>query len=217
MTLPKLHYISQGDSTEEHIENISKACSSGAELVQLRLKNINEATMLKTAEKAREITEHYQTRLIINDHYKIAKIVKSDGVHLGKTDACPMKVRKHLYSWQIIGGTANTLQDCKKLVEKEVDYIGLGPYRFTRTKNNLSPILGLNGYTKIIEELQTKTPIIAIGGITVEDAPNILATGVYGIAASEALTKDFNKINLFHKFLQTPSAQEQVWKPNQNT
>lgn len=217
MILPKLHYISQGDSLEEHLENINKACSAGVELVQLRLKNKNEATLLKTAEKAKEITDNYQTRLLINDHYKIAKMIKCDGVHLGKTDTCPTKAKKHLYSWQIIGGTANTLQDCKTLIEKKVDYIGLGPFRFTNTKHNLSPILGLNGYGKLIEELKTEIPIIAVGGITVADISEILATGVYGIAASGELTKDFNKINLFHKLLQTPSSQEQVWKPNQNT
>jgi thiamine-phosphate pyrophosphorylase len=93
----------------------------------------------------------------------------------------------------------------------------LGPFRFTYTKHNLSPILGLNGYAALVEELKTETPIIAIGGITLEDVPDILATGVYGIAASGELTKDFNKFNLFHKILQTPSAQEQVWKANQNT
>ncbi|WP_291871728.1 thiamine phosphate synthase, partial [Maribacter sp.] len=128
MIIPKLHYISQGASPQEHLDNIQKACTSGAELVQLRLKGISEKKILKIATKAREITGHYQTRLIINDYYKIAKEVKADGVHLGKTDTCPTVARKHLESWQIIGGTANTLQDCETLITKEVDYIGLGPF-----------------------------------------------------------------------------------------
>lgn len=216
--IPKLHYISQGDSPEEHLKNIHKACSSGVELVQLRLKNIDEVDLLKTAEKAREITANYQISLIINDHYKIAKAVKSDGVHLGKTDSSPTEARKHLHSWQIIGGTANSVQDCRTLIEKKVDYIGLGPFRFTHTKHNLSPVLGLNGYASLLEELKTETPIIAIGGITIEDVTAILEIGVYGIATSGELTKDFNKIYLFHTLLQTAaSAQEQVWKVNVNT
>ncbi len=213
--IPKLHYISKGDSPEMHLSNIKKACVSGAELVQLRLKNLDEATLLKTAEIAREITANYHTRLIINDHYKIAKAVKADGVHLGKNDTCPRVAKKHLYPWQLVGGTANSLQDCQDLIEKKVAYIGLGPFRFTATKNNLSPILGLNGYASLLNSLKTKTPIIAIGGITINDVPEILGTGVYGIAVSEELTKDFNKVSRFHKILQTPSSQEQVWKLNE--
>ena len=113
MIIPKLHYISQGNSPKEHLENIQKACTSGAELVQLHLKNISEKKSLKLATEAREITAHFQTRLIIFGAYKIAKTIKADGVHLEKTDTCPTIVRKDLYTWQLIGGTANTLQDCE--------------------------------------------------------------------------------------------------------
>ncbi|WP_276166180.1 thiamine phosphate synthase [Zobellia alginiliquefaciens] len=211
MNIPKLHYISQGKTPEEHLENIQKACTSGAELVQLRLKNVKKNVVLKTAEKAREITAHYQTRLIINDHYQIAKEVKADGVHLGKTDADPAVARKLLGEYYMIGGTANTLDDCLALVKKGVDYIGLGPFRFTTTKENLSPIIPLMGYHSIVEELKSDTPIIAIGGITLDDVPAILKTKVHGIAASGEITRDFNKINAFHQLLKAPSANEQVW------
>ncbi|NMH86005.1 thiamine phosphate synthase [Flavivirga algicola] len=213
--IPKLHYISQGNTTKEHLENIKKACTSGAELVQLRLKHISEKKILKAAEEAREITGHFQTRLIINDYYKVAKKIKADGVHLGKNDACPIIVRKYLETWQVIGGTANTLEDCEILIEKKVDYIGLGPFRFTTTKDKLSPILGTNAYLTILETLQTNTPIIAIGGIIIKDVPEILETGVHGIAVSGDITKDFNKISQFNKLLNTPSEREQVWHPNQ--
>ncbi|WP_298486296.1 thiamine phosphate synthase [uncultured Maribacter sp.] len=209
MIIPKLHYISQGATVKEHLENIQKACQSGAELVQLRLKNVSKKKILKAAEQAREITSHFQTRLIINDHYKIAKKVKADGAHLGKEDTCPKEARKHLYSWQIIGGTANILQDCEALIEKEVDYIGLGPYRFTTTKKNLSPVLGILGYQGILDVLKTNTPIIAIGGILVDDVKEILETGISGIAISGEITQDFNKIGEFHKLLNTGSALEQ--------
>ncbi len=208
MIIPKLHYISQGNVPKEHLENIQKACTSGAELVQLRLKNVSNKKILKLAKEAREITSHFQARLIINDHYKIAREVKADGVHLGKTDSCPTIARQHLYTWQIIGGTANTLQDCKTLISKEVDYIGLGPFRFTTTKDNLSPILGLNGYSAIIEALQTKTPIIGIGGITIEDVTSILETGISGIAVSGEITRNFNSIRTFSQLLNASSTDE---------
>ena len=89
----KLHYISQGKTPEEHLQNIQSACTAGADWVQLRLKNVAPKVILETAKKAREITSHFQTRLIINDYYKVAKEVNADGVHLGKEDACPKKVK----------------------------------------------------------------------------------------------------------------------------
>ena len=213
MTIPKLHYISQGSTPKEHLENIQKACASGAELVQLRLKDFpagkSEKKILKVANEAREITSHFQTRLLINESYKIAKEVKADGVHLEGTASCPTLARTHLYTWQIIGGTANTLQDCETLLRKEVDYISLGPFRSASTKDNSPTILGLNGYTAIIEALKTNTPIIGFGGITTEDVSDILETGITGIAISEEITRDFNSIGIFNQLLSASSIDEQ--------
>ncbi len=207
--IPKLHYSSQGNSPKEHLENIQKACTSGVELVQLGLKNVSEKKLLELAKEAREITSHYQTRLIIKDHYKIAKEVKADGIHLEKTASCPTIVRKHLYTWQIIGATANTLQDCETLIDKEVDYISLCPFRFTTTKDNLSPVLGLSGFTAITEALKTETPIIGFGGITTEDVTDILKTGISGIAVSEAITQNFDTIRTFNLLLNASLTEEQ--------
>ncbi|PKH52732.1 thiamine phosphate synthase [Tenacibaculum sp. Bg11-29] len=210
--ISKLQYITQGKTAQEHLDNIQNSCASGAEWVQLRLKGFDPKTILETAKQAREITMHFQTRLIINDYYKVAKEVKADGVHLGEKDACPLKVRDYLGKFYSIGGTANTLEDCKKLLDKKVDYIGLGPFQFTETKKNLSPVLGVEGYKKIVEELETETPIIAIGGITLDDVAGIVHAGVYGVAVSGAITNDFTSIPVFHKILSAPSMQEQVYK-----
>ena len=208
MMIPKLHYISQESSPKEHIENIQKACTSGAELVQLDVNNLSEKKFLNLAKEAREITAHFQTRLMISHHYKIAKEVKADGVHLDKTDSCPTIARKHLYTWQLIGSTANTLQQCETLIAKEVDYISLYPFRLT-TKDSLSTVLGLIGYTAITEALHTETPIIGVGGITTKDVTDILKTGVSGIAVSEAITHDFNSIATFNQLLKASSTDEQ--------
>ncbi|EGV44266.1 thiamine phosphate synthase [Bizionia argentinensis JUB59] len=204
--IPKLHYISQGTTIKEHLENAQAACESGANLIQLRIKNASPKDVLKAAEEAREITNHYQTRLIINDYYKIAKQVKADGVHLGKEDAEIATAKATLFSWQIIGGTANTIEDCSILINEKVDYIGLGPYQFTNTKTNLSPVLGYSGYLTIIGELNTKTPIIAIGGITLNEVPKLLKTGVYGIAVSGEVTRNFKAISTFNNLLEVEGA-----------
>jgi len=207
--IPKLHYISQGSSPAAHLENIQNACNSGAELVQLRLKNTSEKKLLTCAHEAREITAQFQTRLLINDHYKIAKEVKADGVHLGPTDACPSMARRYLYTWQIIGGTAHTLQECETLLIKGVDYISIGPFRSTTTKEQLPPVLGLDGYKTITEALQADTPLIAVGGITTADVTSLLETGISGIAVSGAITHDFNTIPTFHQLLKASSTAEQ--------
>ena len=203
-----LQYITQGNSPQDHIDNLFKACNYGIKWVQLRVKNTDDATVLNTAIKAREITNEYGVKLIINDHYKIAKEVQADGVHLGKTDACPLLAREYLGNDFIIGGTANTLEDCRVLLEKKVDYIGLGPYQFTETKKNLSPVLGVKGYRDILKELKTKTPIIAIGGIVLNDIAPILKTGVYGIAVSGVITSNMFSIKEFQDVLMATSLPE---------
>lgn len=207
--IPKLHYISQGATSKEHLENIQKACTAGIELVQLRLKDISEKKLLKFATEARDITAHFQTRLIINDHYKVAKEVKADGVHLGKTDASSTIAKKYLYSWQIIGGTANTIQDCELLLDEHVNYISLGPFRATSTKENTPSVLGLKGYGAILDILKTGTPILGVGGITTKDITEILQTGIDGVAVSGAITRDFNTIKTFNELLNASATAEQ--------
>ena len=207
--IPKLHYISQGISPKEHLENIQKACSSGAELVQLNIKTLSEKKYLKFALEAREITSHFQTRLILNDHYKIAKEVKAVGVHIENIDFCATTALEHLYTWQIIGGTANTLQDCESLISKKVDYITLSPFRVSSIEDSASKVLGLNGFTVIIEALKTETPIIGAGSITTDDVKDILETGISGIAVSTEITRNFDSIKLFNKLLSASSIDEQ--------
>jgi len=208
MIIPKLHYISQGSSPKEHLENIQKACTSGIELVQLGLENISEKRILKIAQEARAITSHYQTRLIIQKEYNIAKEVKADGVYLDITDTCPTLVRKQLYSWQMIGLAATSLQECETALLKEVDYIGLGPFRVPKLQKN-TPFLGLNGYTLVIEALKTQTPIIGVGDITTKDVNDLLEAGISGIAISDEITLNFGNIKTFNQLLKASSTAEQ--------
>jgi thiamine-phosphate pyrophosphorylase len=166
-------------------------CSAGANWIQLRLKNEPFDVVLKTAKTAKEICGDHQVKLIINDFPEVAKQVGADGVHLGKEDICPLEARKILGWDKIIGGTANTLEDCQALLQKQVDYIGLGPFRFTTTKKNLSPVLGAEGYRELLANLiknGNAVPVIAIGSITPADIPVLTQHGVHGVAISGWLT-----------------------------
>ena len=209
MVISKLHYISQGNTPEAHLQHIQSACTSGAELVQLRLNNVSDDTLLEIAKAAREITFHFQTRLIISENYKIAKAVKAEGVHLEQSDICPTVVREYLHTWQMIGGTAHTLQGCETLIAKEVDYINLGPFKSDLTNEESSPALGLKGYSSIMDVLHTETPIIGFGSITTADVKEILETGISGLAVSKAITQNFDSIKTFHHLLKASVIAEQ--------
>ena len=205
--IPKLHYISQGNSPKAHLDHIQNACAAGAELVVLNLQNSSEKKYLKIVKQAREITSHFQTRLIISAHYKIAKELKVDGIHLDFTSPCPTIIRKELLPWQLIGATANNLQDCETFIEKEVEYIYLTPFR--TTEDNSSQVLGLNGFTAITDALKTETPIIGVGGITTTDVTAILETGISGVGVYDEITQDFNTIKTFNQLLTASSTEEQ--------
>ncbi|WP_292891062.1 thiamine phosphate synthase [Nonlabens sp.] len=206
--IPKLHFISRGISATEHLENIQKACSSGAELVQLDLEHISEKDHLKLAQEVLKITAHFQTRLVIKTYYKIAHKIKADGTYLDRNDTCPTLARKGLYDWQTIGAAANTLEDCHSLIAKDIDYIGLGPFKISEDQKNHPVALGFNGYTAIIEILTTETPLIGFGGITTADVLGILDTGVSGIMVTKAITADFNSIKTFNELLGASSTDE---------
>ena len=146
--------------------------------------------------------------MIIYNDYKIARAVKADGVHLETADTASMKARIHLYTWQIIGGTANTIQDCKTLINTQVDYITLGPFRAIDTEGKVNTTLGLKGYTAIVEALNTKTPIIGRGSITTKDISEILNTGISGVAVADEITQNFDIVKTFNQLLSASSTEE---------
>jgi thiamine-phosphate pyrophosphorylase len=196
MQISKLHYISQEINEESHADLIEEACEAGVDWVQLRIKNKSFEDTLSVAQQVKKICDSYKVKLIINDYVSIAKEIKADGVHLGKTDMSPLKAREILGDGFIIGGTANTFEDIHNLYLAKVGYIGLGPFRFTTTKDNLSPILRLDGYAKLLKQCKQENisiPVIAIGGIVPEDVTEIIETGIYGVAVSSVINKAKNK------------------------
>ncbi len=181
--LPSLYFISQKTSLHSHLELIDIVTRNGVGLVQLRLKNIAIDEVYKTAEKAQFICNRNNAILIINDYLQVAYDLDLDGVHLGKSDASSNKARALLGKNKIIGRTANTLEDVLTLEKEDINYIGLGPFAFTETKKNLSPLLGVEGYRKIVRNRKTSIPIYAIGGIIINDIQS-LSNIVDGIAVS---------------------------------
>ena len=183
----KLHYISQ----PPHTDSILAACDAGCQWIQLRIKNMPPDNVLPVAEAVKKICDRYQARLIINDYPHVAMAAGADGVHVGRLDMTVAAARAITGNGIIVGGTANTLEDILQHVQDGASYVGVGPYRFTTTKQNLSPILGLGGYQAIMQALKERNisiPVIAIGGILQEDIAALMQTGIHGIAVSGLIT-----------------------------
>lgn len=202
--ISKLQFITQNIENFSHLEQIELACKNGINWVQIRLKNHPENECIKLISEAKTICEKYNTKLIVNDHVKIAIDLKVDGIHVGKNDMPISEVRKLAGENFIIGGTANTFEDIKFLKKSGADYIGLGPFKFTETKKNLSPFLGFDGYQKIMQkckENKIEIPIVAIGGIKTNDAKDLIKTEIHGFAISSAISKSNEKEKTISDFL----------------
>jgi thiamine-phosphate pyrophosphorylase len=199
----KLQYISQGETAAAQLVNIQEALDAGCKWIQLRFKNADKIEIKMLANKVHRLCITHDATFIINDDPHSAKEINADGVHLGLTDMPVAEARKLLGADKIIGGTANTLADVLQRMEEGADYVGLGPFRFTQTKEKLSPILDIKGYNEIMASLSKQNisiPIYAIGGITQDDIIDIIQTGVYGIAVSGVITKSADKKLLVEQF-----------------
>ena len=189
--IDKLHYISQQPTNGTHLTTIKAALNAGCKWIQLRVKDAPENIILEYALEAQALCGEFGAKLIVNDHPEIALQAGAYGLHLGLQDLPIAKARQIVGNQMIIGGTANTFEHIVQRVAEGVNYIGLGPYRFTKTKQKLSPILGLAGYQDILAQVRSagiNIPIIAIGGIEPGDITSIMQTGVHGVAISGAIT-----------------------------
>ena len=185
-----LLFISHQTAKYSTLESIEIALKGGCKHIQLRMKEATTEEIALTGKKALLLCREYQANLYIDDQVEICKTLQANGVHLGKNDMPPSEARHILGNTYCIGGTANTWEDILHLKKEGIDYIGLGPYNYTTTKKNLSSILGLKGYEELLtlcKKNKIEIPILAIGGITLEDIPSLLKIGVSGIALSATI------------------------------
>ncbi len=185
-----LQFITHPSPRFSIAEEVKMVIEGGCRWVQLRMKDLTDDEVRPIAEEIIPLCKETETFLVLDDRVDLANELRVHGVHLGKQDMPVAEARELLGPHAIIGATANTIEDILAIKGIDVDYIGLGPYRFTETKKRLSPVLGLDGYRSIIaakREAAIELPVVAIGGITLEDVPAIMSTGVDGIAMSGAI------------------------------
>ena len=164
-----------------------EALKGGCRWIQLRMKDATAKEIVEMAHKIAPLCLAYGAKLILDDHVELVRETGAHGVHLGKMDMPVTEARSILGNDYIIGATANTLEDMINATAAGADYIGLGPFRFTETKKKLSPVLGIEGYERIMKQYNAipgAVPVVAIGGITLDDIEPLMQTGVSGVAVS---------------------------------
>lgn len=199
-----IQFISHFTEQHTYLDSIRLALEGGIKWVQLRMKEASEEEFLSIGTEVRRLCNQYGATFIIDDHVELVHKLKADGVHLGKNDMPIIEARRILGNNVIIGGTANTFEDIASHYQATANYIGCGPFRFTTTKKGLSPTLGLEGYRSIMQKVKEAAidiPVVAIGGITAEDIPGIMQTGISGIALSGAILRAENPIEEIKRIL----------------
>ncbi|MDR1381079.1 MAG: thiamine phosphate synthase [Tannerella sp.] len=192
-----LLFITHRTGRYDVLQSAEIALKGGCRQIQLRMKDAPAKEVEDVARRAKDLCDSYHAALFIDDYVDVCRKVDAAGVHLGKSDMPPFEARAILGDKYLIGGTANTFDDVCRLYGQGVNYIGLGPFRFTTTKKNLSPVLGLEGYRTILQQCGENgihLPVLAIGGITVADIPAIMQTGVSGIALSSTVLNAANPV-----------------------
>ena len=182
-----LQLISDGD-----LSVAAQFLDAGGRWIQLRMKDASAEVIVCRGKEMLALCRKRRAVLVVNDAPQLAVAIGADGVHLGQADMPPIEARRIIGDGAVIGSTANTFEQIAARNDGETDYVGLGPFRFTTTKKNLSPVLGTEGYRTILGRMRTENiplPVVAIGGIELPDIPQIMRTGVDGIALSGAIAR----------------------------
>jgi thiamine-phosphate pyrophosphorylase len=198
--ISQLHYITQDIEGKSHAQLAHEACLAEVDWVQVRVKGRSFDEWLEISREAVAVCRKFPVKVIINDNPEIAKLSGADGVHLGKEDISPKEARAILGDQAIIGGTANSMEDAQWLLGQGVDYIGLGPFRFTQTKKKLAPVLGEEGVKNILTGLKSNIPVVVIGGVLPEDVETIISAGAHGVAVSSAINFSNDKKSMVEAF-----------------
>ncbi len=196
-----LQFITHHTERYDEVSAAEAVLRGGCRWIQLRMKDAPSQAVVEAGRAIGDMCRKAGATFILDDRADLVDELQADGVHLGKNDMPVEQARGLLGDDRIIGATANTFDDIRRAAAAGADYIGLGPFRFTTTKRNLSPVIGIDGYRSLgnigqrnIESVHTilrqegiRLPIVAIGGIVARDIEAIMSTGIDGIALSGAL------------------------------
>ncbi len=185
-----LQFITNTEAGASPAEQIKGVIAGGCRWVQIRMKEASDEDIEKVVAEIKPLCIETETFLILDDRVELAKKLDVGGVHLGKNDLLPSIARMLLGPAAVIGVTANTIDDIIAVRSLDIDYIGMGPFAYTNTKKNLSPMLGAEGIRSLcsdMERLEINIGHVAVGGIRLEDVRTIMEAGANGVAVSGAI------------------------------
>ena len=193
--LPKVYPLTDVRTTGlSHAEQIRRLALGGASIVQVREKALAVKEFYNEAELALKTARELGVRLLINDRVDIALTLGADGVHLGQDDLPPSEARKLLGDQAIIGYSTHNIAQALAARTLPLSYIAVGPIFATTTKTDTSPVLGLEGL-RTIRDAIADIPLVAIGGITRENAASVLRAGADAVAIIGGLLSNPDEIS----------------------
>ncbi len=182
--------ITQEGPDHDPLQQTAALLAAGVRWIQLRMKNADEATWAKVAPEFVQRCRQAGAVSVINDRWELALRCGADGVHLGASDLDWVEARRRLGPALILGGTVNTEAHARQAKACGVlDYVGVGPWRFTHSKKALAPVLGAEGVAGLLR-LLSPLPAWVIGGIEATDTKAVRALGAAGVAVCGALYRD---------------------------
>jgi len=166
-------------------EVVAEAVRGGVRMVQVREKELSTRAFIDEARRIKEVLAPLRVPLIINDRVDVALAVGADGVHLGQNDMPPKEARKIMGEEAIIGLSVETWEDVLKAEAEEVNYLGVSPIFPTPTKTDTKGVWGIEGLRRIREF--SRHPLVAIGGLKVDNMIPVLEAGADAIAVVSAI------------------------------
>lgn len=183
-----------------HEEQADRLCYAGARWIQLRMKQAALPHWIATARAVVDVCRAHGAVCIINDSVEVALAVQADGAHLGRSDEQWAEARRRLGPGPLLGGTVNDSEDARRAIDAGcLDYVGVGPWRYTATKQQLSPVLGSSGVRSLVAMLDG-VPAWVIGGIEPGDLAAVRATGAAGVAVASGLFRGNQVATNFHAY-----------------
>lgn len=183
MNIPRLQVLTDEtvQSRYSHVELAERALAGGADAVQFREKrHWTTAALIDVAVRIAAACRAVSALAIIDDRADVALAACAGGLHIGREDLDAATARRIVGTNAVIGGTANSYDEAMAVAATEVDYLGVGPAYGTRSKANPAPAMGLATLARIAAACPK--PVVAIGGITAARIPEVLQTGVHGVA-----------------------------------
>jgi thiamine-phosphate pyrophosphorylase len=184
--IDSLYAIVDAELAERPLELTFKALNAGCTMVQLRAKRLDDLAFLTIAMRVRSACAHAGVPFVVNDRADIARLTGADGLHLGQDDLSIEDARRVVGEMQV-GVSTHSLEQARKADAEGADLIAFGPVFETQSKGNPDPVVGIEALEEVCQALSQ--PVVAIGGITPENATETLRAGARYIAAISALPR----------------------------